>query len=76
MWAAPAEQGKSVLRSPELTHYFHCLAFLGSVCHVVIRLCSRRSGAAVTLVTRDNWRMAPELISILERAGQVRFKYK
>ncbi|XP_019118297.2 putative ATP-dependent RNA helicase DDX43 [Larimichthys crocea] len=29
-----------------------------------------RSGAAVTLVTRDNWRMAPELISILERAGQ------
>uniref|UniRef100_A0AAQ5YHT1 RNA helicase n=1 Tax=Amphiprion ocellaris TaxID=80972 RepID=A0AAQ5YHT1_AMPOC len=30
-----------------------------------------RSGAAVTLVTRDNWRMAPELIPILERAGQV-----
>ncbi|KAK7902125.1 hypothetical protein WMY93_018894 [Mugilogobius chulae] len=29
-----------------------------------------RSGAAVTLVTRDNWRMAPELINILERAGQ------
>ncbi|KAM6915809.1 putative ATP-dependent RNA helicase DDX43 [Xenentodon cancila] len=29
-----------------------------------------RSGAAVTLVTRDNWRMAPELIHILERAGQ------
>ncbi|KAE8281049.1 putative ATP-dependent RNA helicase DDX43 [Larimichthys crocea] len=29
-----------------------------------------RSGAAVTLVTRENWRMAPELISILERAGQ------
>ncbi|KAG7228479.1 hypothetical protein INR49_007652, partial [Caranx melampygus] len=29
-----------------------------------------RSGAAVTLVTRDNWRMAPELIPILERAGQ------
>lgn len=29
-----------------------------------------RSGAAVTLVTRDNWKMAPELISILERAGQ------
>ncbi|XP_014875603.1 putative ATP-dependent RNA helicase DDX43 isoform X1 [Poecilia latipinna] len=29
-----------------------------------------RSGAAVTLLTRDNWRMAAELISILERAGQ------
>ncbi|KAM9345121.1 putative ATP-dependent RNA helicase DDX43 [Symphorus nematophorus] len=29
-----------------------------------------RSGAAVTLVTRENWRMAPELILILERAGQ------
>ncbi|XP_061601138.1 probable ATP-dependent RNA helicase DDX43 [Cololabis saira] len=29
-----------------------------------------RSGASVTLVTRDNWRMAPELIHILERAGQ------
>lgn len=33
--------------------------------------CFRRSGAAVTLVTRENWRMAPELIPILERAGQV-----
>ncbi|XP_053291829.1 probable ATP-dependent RNA helicase DDX43 [Pleuronectes platessa] len=29
-----------------------------------------RSGAAITLITRDNWRMAPELIHILERAGQ------
>ncbi|XP_077439090.1 putative ATP-dependent RNA helicase DDX43 isoform X3 [Vanacampus margaritifer] len=29
-----------------------------------------RSGAAITLVTRDNWRMAPELIPILERSGQ------
>nr|XP_057914001.1 probable ATP-dependent RNA helicase DDX43 isoform X2 [Doryrhamphus excisus] len=29
-----------------------------------------RSGAAVTLVTRDDWRMAPELIPILERSGQ------
>ncbi|XP_037542963.1 probable ATP-dependent RNA helicase DDX43 [Nematolebias whitei] len=29
-----------------------------------------RSGAAITLITRENWRMAPELISILERAGQ------
>ncbi|XP_042358583.1 probable ATP-dependent RNA helicase DDX43 [Plectropomus leopardus] len=29
-----------------------------------------RLGAAVTLVTRENWRMAPELIPILERAGQ------
>ncbi|XP_069000366.1 probable ATP-dependent RNA helicase DDX43 [Embiotoca jacksoni] len=29
-----------------------------------------RSGAAVTLITRENWRMAPELIPILERAGQ------
>ncbi|CAL1577940.1 unnamed protein product [Knipowitschia caucasica] len=29
-----------------------------------------RSGTAITLVTRDNWRMAPELIHILERAGQ------
>ncbi|XP_053731950.1 probable ATP-dependent RNA helicase DDX43 isoform X3 [Synchiropus splendidus] len=29
-----------------------------------------RSGASITLVTRDNWRMAAELISILERAGQ------
>ncbi|XP_041865464.1 probable ATP-dependent RNA helicase DDX43 isoform X2 [Melanotaenia boesemani] len=29
-----------------------------------------RSGAAVTLVTREDWRMAPELIPILERAGQ------
>ncbi|XP_029377694.1 putative ATP-dependent RNA helicase DDX43 [Echeneis naucrates] len=29
-----------------------------------------RSGSAVTLVTRDDWRMAPELINILERAGQ------
>ncbi|KAM4729214.1 putative ATP-dependent RNA helicase DDX43 [Anableps anableps] len=29
-----------------------------------------RAGAAITLLTRDNWRMAPELISILERAGQ------
>ncbi|KAM9847997.1 putative ATP-dependent RNA helicase DDX43 [Aulostomus maculatus] len=29
-----------------------------------------RTGAAVTLVTRENWRMAPELIPILERAGQ------
>uniref|UniRef100_A0A3Q3ESN5 RNA helicase n=1 Tax=Labrus bergylta TaxID=56723 RepID=A0A3Q3ESN5_9LABR len=29
-----------------------------------------RSGASVTLVTRENWRMAAELIPILERAGQ------
>ncbi|XP_024865201.1 probable ATP-dependent RNA helicase DDX43 isoform X2 [Kryptolebias marmoratus] len=29
-----------------------------------------RSGAAITLITRDNWRMAPELIPILERAEQ------
>ncbi|XP_029031480.1 probable ATP-dependent RNA helicase DDX43 [Betta splendens] len=29
-----------------------------------------RSGAAVTLITRENWRMAPELIPILERSGQ------
>ncbi|XP_037322402.1 probable ATP-dependent RNA helicase DDX43 [Pungitius pungitius] len=29
-----------------------------------------RSGVAVTLVTRENWRMASELIPILERAGQ------
>ncbi|XP_013885154.1 putative ATP-dependent RNA helicase DDX43 isoform X3 [Austrofundulus limnaeus] len=29
-----------------------------------------RSGASITLITRDNWRMASELISILERAGQ------
>ncbi|KAF7651866.1 hypothetical protein LDENG_00104320 [Lucifuga dentata] len=29
-----------------------------------------RSGAAVTLVTREDWKMAPELIPILERAGQ------
>ncbi|XP_070697534.1 probable ATP-dependent RNA helicase DDX43 [Pempheris klunzingeri] len=29
-----------------------------------------RTGAAVTLVTRENWRMASELIPILERAGQ------
>ncbi|XP_047459440.1 probable ATP-dependent RNA helicase DDX43 [Mugil cephalus] len=29
-----------------------------------------RSGAAVTLVTREDWRKAPELIPILERAGQ------
>uniref|UniRef100_G3PEF4 RNA helicase n=1 Tax=Gasterosteus aculeatus TaxID=69293 RepID=G3PEF4_GASAC len=29
-----------------------------------------RSGVAVTLVTRDNWRMASELIPILARAGQ------
>ncbi|KAM6922830.1 putative ATP-dependent RNA helicase DDX43 [Lycodopsis pacificus] len=29
-----------------------------------------RSGASITLITRENWRMAPELIHILERAGQ------
>ncbi|XP_061692411.1 probable ATP-dependent RNA helicase DDX43 [Syngnathoides biaculeatus] len=29
-----------------------------------------RCGVAVTLVTRENWRMAPELIPILERSGQ------
>ncbi|XP_034041355.1 probable ATP-dependent RNA helicase DDX43 [Thalassophryne amazonica] len=29
-----------------------------------------RSGVAVTLVTRQDWKMAPELIPILERAGQ------
>ncbi|XP_074532711.1 putative ATP-dependent RNA helicase DDX43 [Halichoeres trimaculatus] len=29
-----------------------------------------RSGASVTLITRENWRMASELIPILERAGQ------
>ncbi|KAJ8395314.1 hypothetical protein AAFF_G00032990 [Aldrovandia affinis] len=29
-----------------------------------------RSGASITLVTRDDWRMAGELINILERAGQ------
>ncbi|KAM6997243.1 putative ATP-dependent RNA helicase DDX43 [Tautogolabrus adspersus] len=29
-----------------------------------------RLGASVTLVTRENWRMAAELIPILERAGQ------
>ncbi|KAF3841824.1 hypothetical protein F7725_023775 [Dissostichus mawsoni] len=31
---------------------------------------STRSGASITLVTRENWRMAAELILILERAGQ------
>uniref|UniRef100_A0A8C6L7A2 RNA helicase n=1 Tax=Nothobranchius furzeri TaxID=105023 RepID=A0A8C6L7A2_NOTFU len=30
-----------------------------------------RTGAAITLLTRENWRMAPELIPILERAEQV-----
>lgn len=39
---------------------------------ILMLLCFRRSGAAVTLITRENWRMAPELIPILERAGQVR----
>ncbi|KAG1951111.1 probable ATP-dependent RNA helicase DDX43 isoform X1 [Pimephales promelas] len=29
-----------------------------------------RSGASVTLVTRDDWRVASELITILERSGQ------
>ncbi|XP_061141808.1 probable ATP-dependent RNA helicase DDX43 [Syngnathus typhle] len=29
-----------------------------------------RLGASITLVTRENWRMAPELIPILERSGQ------
>nr|XP_015800199.2 probable ATP-dependent RNA helicase DDX43 [Nothobranchius furzeri] len=29
-----------------------------------------RTGAAITLLTRENWRMAPELIPILERAEQ------
>ncbi|XP_056616162.1 probable ATP-dependent RNA helicase DDX43 isoform X2 [Triplophysa dalaica] len=29
-----------------------------------------RSGASVTLVTRDDWRIASELITILERSGQ------
>ncbi|XP_057705207.1 probable ATP-dependent RNA helicase DDX43 [Corythoichthys intestinalis] len=29
-----------------------------------------RSGAAVTLITRDDWRKAPELIPILQRSGQ------
>uniref|UniRef100_A0AAQ5X4N7 RNA helicase n=1 Tax=Amphiprion ocellaris TaxID=80972 RepID=A0AAQ5X4N7_AMPOC len=44
-----------------------------SILLLLLMMCfpSRRSGAAVTLVTRDNWRMAPELIPILERAGQV-----
>ncbi|XP_030411618.1 probable ATP-dependent RNA helicase DDX43 [Gopherus evgoodei] len=31
-----------------------------------------RTGEAVTLVTRNDWRIASELISILERANQVR----
>ncbi|XP_077585224.1 putative ATP-dependent RNA helicase DDX43 isoform X1 [Stigmatopora nigra] len=29
-----------------------------------------RSGIAVTLITRDDWRKAPELIPILQRSGQ------
>ncbi|XP_077470080.1 putative ATP-dependent RNA helicase DDX43 isoform X1 [Stigmatopora argus] len=29
-----------------------------------------RSGTAVTLITRDDWRKAPELIPILQRSGQ------
>lgn len=39
---------------------------------ISLLICSRRSGAAVTLVTRDDWMMAPRLIPILERSGQVR----
>lgn len=31
----------------------------------------RRSGASVTLVTREDWKVASELITILERSGQV-----
>jgi len=32
----------------------------------------RRTGEAVTLVTKRDWRFASELIEILERANQVR----
>ncbi len=31
----------------------------------------RRSGESITLVTREDWRVASELITILERSGQV-----
>lgn len=33
---------------------------------------SRRTGEAITLVTRKDWKVASELIDILERAKQVR----
>ena len=36
----------------------------------ITSLC-RRSGVSVTLVTRDDWSKAAELINILERAGRV-----
>ncbi len=31
----------------------------------------RRSGESITLVTREDWKVASELITILERSGQV-----
>lgn len=35
----------------------------------------RRSGEAVTLVTRNDWKIAAELINILERGNQVIFYF-
>lgn len=42
------------------------------VCFFIVIFGSRRSGAAVTLMSREDWKMAAELIPILERAGQVK----
>lgn len=46
-------------------------------CHpeVCALILCRRSGKSVTLVTRDDWSKAAELINILERAGQVLYFY-
>lgn len=46
--------------------------FVFDVCFFIVIFGSRRLGAAVTLMSRENWKMAAELIPILERAGQVR----
>lgn len=53
---------------------FLCLCirvFQASILHVIYISIYRRSGVSVTLVTREDWKTAGELIHILERAGQV-----
>lgn len=68
VWVALAEQGNNV--SPSLVSHMFATYYI-FLFVMLMHLCCSRSGAAVTLVTRENWKMACELIPILERGGQV-----
>ncbi|OWK01343.1 hypothetical protein Celaphus_00018745 [Cervus elaphus hippelaphus] len=62
-WDVPGEQGKSV----EPAHQSGGNPSLFSQTVLTLK---KRTGVSITLITRNDWKIAGELINILERANQ------